>query len=178
MRRKQTYRVCRCTSEGCIVHLEARLLHDLVNHEIHPLRCAESCRRKGQIALRLGDLCAEAGHAWWAMKVWQLGRRLIEYKDYDDWIYVWFNTEYVRLSYVVSEDLCIDLGRRIDNLWRKMGHPEMAWNEDSARAGYDSLWYEKFDFDRTEIDACLDEEERAYEAQKETEAIFQDGLGL
>ena len=160
------------------MHLEARLVHDLVNREIHPIRCAESCRRKGQLALMAGDLCAETGHYWWAMKVWQWARRLIECKDYDDWRYVWFNTSVVRLGDVVSEDLCMALGRRVDNLWRRLGHPEMAWNEDSARAGYDYLWLEKYDYYRREIEEYWDNVELTYEQKQETEAIFRDGLSF
>ena len=40
------YLVCRCLPNGVVTHLEARLLRDLVNREIHPIRCAQSCRRK------------------------------------------------------------------------------------------------------------------------------------
>ena len=60
MRKHIPYRVCNCTPTGTITHLEARLLRQMVNREIHPIRCAESCRRKRQKAQRLGDLCAEA----------------------------------------------------------------------------------------------------------------------
>lgn len=177
MRKKHSYRVCRCTPEGCVVHLEARLLHDLVNREIHPIRCAESCRRKAQVALRLGDLCEEAGHPWWALKVWMMACQLIANRDYDEWIGVWFNTDWVRLSHVVAEEWCLDLGRRIDGLWGRLGHPEMGWWEAKVRASYDWLWLEKYDFCPSEFDDEWDAVVQEYEAEKETEAIFQDGLG-
>ena len=48
MRRRIPYRVCQCMPNGVVTHLEARLLRDLVNREIHPIRCAESCKRKYQ----------------------------------------------------------------------------------------------------------------------------------
>ena len=177
MRKRNTYRVCRCMPDGSIVHLEARLLRQMINREIHSVRCASNCRWKGQKALRLGDLCAGCGHPWWAMKIWRLGRRLIEDKDYDDWIYVWFNTEYQRLSDVVSEDLCCDLGRRADDLWRQMGHPEMALNEQWARIAYDWLWLEKYDFDRQEIDDECDEMLSQQRSQQATDLLFRDGGG-
>ena len=85
MRRRIPYRVCRCLPNGVVTHLEARLLKDLVNREIHPIRCAESCKRKFQKAMYLGDLCAETGHFWWARKIWRFAAGLIEDKDYDDW---------------------------------------------------------------------------------------------
>ncbi len=42
MRRKIPYRVCHCTPDGVVTHLEARLLRDIVNRAIHPIRCAET----------------------------------------------------------------------------------------------------------------------------------------
>jgi hypothetical protein len=112
---------------GVVTHLEARLLKDLVNHEIHPIRCAESCKRKFMKGSRLGDLCAETGHFWWALKVWRFTANLIENKDYDDWYDVWFNTARVRLRDVVSETECELLIRRCSDLWRALGFPEYAW---------------------------------------------------
>ena len=177
MRKRFHDRVCRCTPKGCMVYINARLLHDLVNAEIHALRCAEKSSRKGALALRLGDLCADARHPWWAIKVWQLGCRLVESQDYDDWIGVWFNTDWVRLSHVVSEGLCLMLGRRIDDQWRALSHPEMADYEAAVQCSYDWLWYEKYDYWRSDIDAEWDSILSAYESQQQTEAIFNDGLG-
>jgi len=127
MRRRIPYRVCQCMPNGVVTHLEARLLKDLVNHEIHPIRCAESCKRKFMKGSRLGDLCAETGHFWWALKVWRFTANLIENKDYDDWYDVWFNTARVRLRDVVSETECELLIRRCSDLWRALGFPEYAW---------------------------------------------------
>ena len=127
MRRRIPYRVCSCMPNGVVTHLEARLLKDLVNHEIHPIRCAESCKRKFMKGSRLGDLCAETGHFWWAMKVWRFTANLIENKDYDDWCDVWFNTDWVRLRDVISETECELLIRRCSDLWRALGFPEYAW---------------------------------------------------
>ena len=81
MRRRIPYRVCQCMPNGVVTHLEAQLLKELVNHTIHPIRCAESCRRKRQKAQRLGDLCAETGHFLCALKVWYLGLSEICRKD-------------------------------------------------------------------------------------------------
>ena len=127
MRRSIPYRVCQCMPSGLVTHLEARLLKDLVNHEIHPIRCAESCKRKFMKGSRLGDLCAETGHFWWALKVWRFTANLIENKDYDDWCDVWFNTDRVRLRDVISETECELLIRRCSDLWRALGFPEYAW---------------------------------------------------
>ena len=106
MRRRIPYRVCRCLPNGIVTHLEARLLKDLVNREIHPIRCAESCKRKFQKAMYIGDLCAETGHFWWARKIWRFASGLIEDKDYNDWRHVWFDNNRVRLRDVISETEC------------------------------------------------------------------------
>ena len=152
MRRKIPYRVCRCLPNGVVTHLEARLLRELVNREIHPIRCAESCRRKRQKSQRIGDLCVETGHFQWAIKVWYLGLLEICMKDYDEWHYVQFNNDVVSLEDVVSEEDAMILGRRIDRLWCLLGYPEEAWYERKAEAEYDFLWLEKYDCARDEED--------------------------
>ena len=182
-RRRIPYRVCSCMPNGVVTHLEARLLKELVNREIHPIRCAESCKRKYQKGMRIGDLCAETGHFRWAMKVWRLTERLIESKDWDDWLYVSFNTEWMRLSDVVSEAECELLSRRRSDLWRALGHPEAAWWDkhrehiSSMTSGsfYDFMWIEKYDYDPTQFLEEIEEDLKEQEAMAKTEAIFNEG---
>lgn len=127
MRRRIPYRVCRCLPNGVVTHLEARLLKDLVNREIHPIRCAESCKQKYQKGLYIGDLCAETGHFLWALKVWKLTARLIANKDWDDWIDVHFHPEWVDLQDVISEAEYELLLKRCGDLCRALGFPEDYW---------------------------------------------------
>lgn len=184
MRRRIPYRVCRCLPNGVVTHMEARLLHQLVNREIHPLRCAASCKRKFQKGMYIGDLCAETGHFGWALKVWSLTARLIEDKDWDDWRYVAFNHEWMRLTDVISETECELLSRRSSDLWRAMGFPEEAWwdekREHLAKSTFGSyywyLWIEKYDYDPVEVTLEYEEMMADYERQLETEALFQEGL--
>ena len=70
MRRRIPYRVCSCTPNGVVTHIEARFLKGLIYREIHPIRCASSCARKAQKGLYLVNLCAEARHLMWALKIW------------------------------------------------------------------------------------------------------------
>ena len=79
---------------GTVTQMEARLLKELVNREIHPIRCASSCGRKAQKGLMLGDLCAETRHLMWALKIWKFTLAEIHSKDYDDWIEVRFKVQY------------------------------------------------------------------------------------
>ncbi len=127
MRNRIPYRVCRCMPNGVVTHLEARLLKDLVNREILPIRCATSCKQKFMKGMRIGDLCAETGHFWWALKVWKLTANLIEHKDWDDWINVHFNTEWCDLQDVISETEYELLLKRCGDMYQALGFPKEKW---------------------------------------------------
>ncbi len=184
MRRRIPYRVCSCMPNGVMTHLEARLLRELVNREIHPIRCAESCKRKFQKGMRIGDLCAETGHFHWAMRVWRLTEWLMESKDYDDWRYVWFNENWVSIRDVISETECELLSRRRSDLWRALGRPgEAWWNERWERMAsrtfgtyYSCLWAEKYGYDPTEFVEEWEQDMREEQAQWRTEQMFREGL--
>lgn len=184
MRRRIPYRVCRCLPNGVVPHLEARLLKDLVNREIHPIRCAASCKRKFQKAMYLGDLCAETGHFGWAMKIWYFASGLIQEKDYDDWRYVWFNTDWVCLRDVISETECELLDRRCSDLWRALGYPECGWwdkhwddiTRNTFGTYYTFLWLEKYDYSPLVLAIEWEEEIESYRKRKKTEQQFHDGL--
>ena len=170
---------------GVVTHLEARLLREIVNREIHPIRCAESCKTKFMKGMRLGDLCAETGHFWWARKVWLFTAGLIEEKDYDDWRYVWFDNRRVRLTDVISETECELLARRRSDLWRNLGFPEYAWWDNRVEyltSHYFGTYYYDLFADKYEgyyEDQIGEWEEKMLEAKarQETEMTFRDGLG-
>ena len=187
MRRKIPYRVCHCTPDGVVTHLEARLLRDIVNRAIHPIRCAESCKRKYQKAMYIGDLCAETGHFLWALKVWSFTAYLIESKDFDDWRYVWFDNDRVRLTDVISETEYELLIRRCCDLYRALGFPEEYWwtaekerlASETFGTSYHYLYGEKYnsnfypDLLQMEWDAEMDQ----YAKDQQTASIFREGLG-
>lgn len=184
-RRRIPYLVCRCLPNGVVTHLEARLLRELVNREIHPIRCAESCKRKYQKTMYIGDLCAETGHFWWALKIWRLGAGLIEDKDYEDWRYVWFDNDRVRLRDVISETECELLYRRCSQLWRALGHPEYDWWDDKMEyftstyngVCYYNLYVDKFSEFYEHPIGEWEKEMEAAEAEQETAKLFRDALG-
>ena len=177
MRKRNFYRVCRCTPDKGVVQLDTRLLRQIVNYRIHSIRCADNCGVKYRFGLHLGQLCASTGHPWWAIKVWQFTLKLICWKDYNDWICVPVNPKYVNIDSVLSEPECLDLGRRIDALWREMGHPECAVMERYARREYDYFWAEKYGYYRVE-DEEFEAEIEAYEKQQATDALFREGQGV
>jgi hypothetical protein len=168
---------------GVVTHLEARTLRAMVNREIHPIRCAESCKRKFQKGSRIGDLCAETGHFWWAMKVWKLTERLIANKDWDDWRYVSFDNDRVRLRDVISETECELLAKRRSDLWRALGCPEQAWwtaewdrvAGDTFGSYYTDLWLDKFDYDPVSWTEEYESAMRENKEDLETEALFKEG---
>jgi hypothetical protein len=185
MRRKIPYRVCNCTPDGVITHLEARLLKDIVNQAIHPIRCAASCKWKYMRGMRIGDLCAETGHFLWALKVWSLTASLIESKDYDDWRYVWFDNYRVRLRDVISETECELLERRCSQLWRALGFPKYDWWNERVEylasryfgTCYYYLYEDKFDGYYDELIGEWEEEMMQFKAKQETEQLFREAQG-
>ena len=186
MRRKIPYRVCRCLPNGVVTHLEARLLRQMVNREIHPIRCAASCKRKYQKGMYIGDLCAEAGHFVWAIKVWAYTANLIEDKDIDDWVDVRFDNKRVRLTDVISETEYELLIRRCGDLYKALGYPEDYWWSDAKErlasetfgTSYHYLFGEKYDSNwyPAELQEEWDSEMDAWERVQETERIFRDAL--
>ena len=74
----------------------------IVNRAIHPIRCAASCKQKFQRGMYIGDLCAETGHFFWALKVWSFTARLIKNKDDDDWLYVRFILITISLARIMT----------------------------------------------------------------------------
>ena len=135
--------------------------------------------------MRLGDLCAETGHFWWARKIWRFTASLIEDKDYDDWRYVWFNTQRVRLRDVISETECELLDRRCSQLWRALGFPQYDWWDDRIEyltstyygTTYYYLFADKYDGYYDELIGEWEEQMEFAEAEQETRQIFRDGQG-
>ena len=171
--------------DGVVTHLEARLLREIVNREIHPIRCAESCKVKYKRGMRIGDLCAETGHFGWARKVWRFTAMLIDSKDYDDWRYVWFDNNRVRLRDVISETEYELLERRWIDLWGKLGFKEYAWWDERTErltstnfgTSYYYLFAEKYDGYYDDPIGAWEDMLEQYKAEQETARIFSEGQG-
>lgn len=180
-KRFRHFRVCNCSPTQGIVYLDAKLLRDIVNREIHPIRCASTCGQKALKGLYLGDLCAEARHPKWALQIWWFVIDLIHDKDYEDWINVWFNPRYVSLSDVISNGLCEILGRRIDDLTRRCGWGQpkgMDSCEYQAGDGwYDTFSYEKYDNEWLQLREEYVQMRNEALAEQATERLFREGQG-
>jgi len=181
--RKRFYhvRVCSCSPDKGVSYLDARMLKDIVNRGIHPIRCASTCAQKAHKGLLLGDLCAEARHPMWALKIWFFVLDQIHSKDYDDWLYEWFNEKYVRLRDVISDGICEIIGRRIDEVERRLGlsdpHGLDSWEYRAGDGWYNYFRYEKYDSYWDDLrDYYVKIRDEAMARQK-TERLFREGLG-
>ena len=159
--------------------LDVKILKDIVNRGIYAIRCASTCAHKAHRGLLLGDLCAEAHHPLWALKIWKFTLKQIHNKDYDDWIDVWFNTKYVRLQDVISEGICEIIGRRIDDVERSVGlseaHGRDSWEFRAGEGWYNDFRYEKYEFNWEELrEEWIKERDEAIE-RMERERIFREG---
>ena len=172
-------RVCSCSPEKGVMFLDAKMLVGIVNHGVRAIRSASTCPRKAHRGILLGDLCVEAHHPMWALKVWKFTLDQIHWKDYDDWIDVCFHTEYVRLQDVISEGICEIIGRRIDEVERSVGlsNPQGrdSWEYKAGEGWYNYLRYEKYDYSWEELWEDFVEMLSEASAQQETERIFLEG---
>jgi hypothetical protein len=181
MRKRSIYRVCRCTPNGRIEQLETRLLVQMVNHDVHAIRCARYGGQKALVALRIGRLLEETGHDWWAVRLWLFAIGEIHAKDYDDWIDVWFNDKYVSFHEVISDGSCAVLGRCVDEVERRHGWslPQGmdSWEYRAGDGWYDSFRFEKFDCDwHYWRQHYLDMRDAAIDWQQAAQ-LFRDGQG-
>lgn len=175
MRKRPVCPVCRCTPEQGVTHLDVRLLRQLLNREIHPIRCAHNLRRKAQKARILGELCVGANHPALAIKIWAFTENLIVNYD-DQWLdnNWYYNPQWNTLDNLMAEEEAKDLGRRIDEQYRKMGHPDEGGYEDYAIAHYFWTKYyrkpEYYDFLK-EYRVYLEEVRQ----RQATESLFNEG---
>lgn len=181
--RKRFYheRVCSCAPKEGMVFLTAKLLKDIVNREIHPIRCAATCGRKAQKGLLLSNLCAEAHHPMWALKILYFVLDTIHDKDYDDWVEEYLNPEWVKLRDVISNGICEVIGKRIDDLHRQCGLYDAkgmdSWEYQAGDGWYDYLSYVKYDNEWLRIREEYIEMREEAMSQQRTERIFKEGQG-
>ncbi len=182
MRRKfYQERVCCCSPTQGMVYMQARVLKTIADHEMRSLRCAATCGRKAQKAMALGDLCVEAHHPLWALKVWRFAIREIHRKDYDDWVAVHFNEAYSSLQEVVSDGACELIGRRMDEVCRRLGldapKGKNSWEYRCGDGWYGSFLQEKYGIDVADwCERFAGMRDEAI-ARQTTARIFQEGQG-
>lgn len=142
-RPKYYYCVCRCTPDYGVTNMDTHLLDWTVSRGFHAVCCAKIPRMKAWKGMRLGDLCYEAGFPLRALRIWERTLHQILDADYQ-WVYTPLNPAYVRWADVVSEYEASLLGQRMDQLWTRVGHPEMGNHAASVTWQYRNMWEEKY----------------------------------
>ena len=167
--------MCRCTPDKGVTHLDVKLLRQLLNREIHPIRCAWSLRRKAQKARLLGDLCVTTNHPEIAIKMWAFVEDIIVNAD-DRWLDEnWvIDTRWYTLDSQMAEMEACDLGRRIDQLYARQGLPDLGGYEDYANAHY---YWTKYYRNPDYFDYLVELRDYIIKTRqkKATEATFNDG---
>lgn len=169
MRKRIQYRVCSCTPANGIVQIESRLLVTMVNREMRRIKCMQDLRRKAHRAMNLGDVCFHSWHPWWAIKVYLWTSRHIGNRDWDEWLHAEWSDSWYWIEDMTAEMEARELGRHADDVWRWLGHSEMAWMENAARADYQMLFMVKYNADGDCFDEIVDTRDPSI-------AIFNEGL--
>ena len=136
MERKSYYCVCRCTPREGVVSMDARLLDEILDKGWKTINATENARVIAQIKMSNTKKAATSTKAVATKKV---APKAAETKTKKAEIK---NAE--KKNTVVSMDECKELGRRIDSLWRCLGHREMAVFERHARHYYHDMWLDKY----------------------------------
>jgi|GEM_PF-3544627 len=144
MKEKHFEKVCTCTSKGNVVYIDTKLLYEVVKKAGQVIVSTKKTGVMVNRALLLGDICETSGHYWLAMQIWRKTMYKVIGQDWDDWYNVFPNPVYVRLEHVTNRFGAMRLGRKMDELWKKLKHPEMADNEYNADDWYNELWMEHY----------------------------------
>lgn len=142
-RRKRIDAVCRCTPQRGIEGGRGRDLMQVIEQSLAEMRREENPRKQARMGLELGDLCAASGMAMRALDVWREALCTLEGRDYD-WVYRPLNPAFMRFDHVTSRWEAVQLGRRIDRMWRSLGHPELAHYGRDANCEYNEMWMDKY----------------------------------
>lgn len=146
MRKRMFRPVCRCTAQGSLRDMESRQLEQLLDGGMRKLyRLARQGRVKqmARWALALGDLCEKSGHVARAIDIWSEALSLSACIDYD-WVDTPVNPAYYSFQELVAWQEAMDLGQRIDQAYRSLGHREEARWEVKAKHEYIGMWWDKY----------------------------------
>lgn len=141
--------MCSCTPVGGIIYMDAIVLNQLLNESVHSLEAEPNTRKVGKRALELGILCEQKGWNIRALGIWE--KFLQQIRNYDSsWGFEEFPLPYpnARISDLMAEDEAKTLSKRIDRLWKRIGHPELADAKKRVDIYYWEIWFHRY------YDAC------------------------
>jgi hypothetical protein len=158
MKEKVYYKVCTCTQEGDVTYMDIKLLLKTIKGAIQVIFATKKTGVMVKRGLLLGDLCESTGHYGLAIKIWRKTLNRVTNQDWEDWLYTPLYSMSVRLEHVTNRFGAMQLGLRMDHVWVKLKHPEMATNEQWANDCYDDLWNEKYYESFCDYDETIDED--------------------
>ena len=150
-KRKTLNCVCSATPSGDVSVTDSILLNRIVENGMAQIKKTENPRKAAAMGLYLGDLCEKKGWSMRALDIWFLTLNHVE--DIDDRLTWGSWEEGSRRNEIIpalgcyfdhrtSEEDCRQIALRIDRLWRKTGHPELAKATKRIRRDYCSMWYD------------------------------------
>lgn len=142
-RKKNFVRVCSSTPKGDVRTTDTQVLKQLISEQQAAIAREPNTRKMAQRALELGDLCLSSGCPMKAIQVWRDAALRLGERDCF-WVDEPINPDFVRFDDLVSAKEARTLGRRIDRVWRLLGHPEMATWSRGMKKYYEDLWLDKY----------------------------------
>lgn len=138
-KRRRIHCVCSCTRRGRICFIDAIVLNQMVKEGELEIQNQLNTRKAGRMALELGTLCEKKGWHIRAIEVWKKG---IEQLTYYDQVWEWrrLPSTHDSISHFMAEYEALELGRRIDKVWKKIGHKELAEAQKQVTKLYWSIW--------------------------------------
>lgn len=129
--------------------MDAIELNRLINESTLELENESNTRIVGRQALELGVMCEQKGWYVRALLLWE--KFLQQIRNYDScWGFEEFPLPYpnASISNLMAEDEATTLSKRIDRLWKRVGHPELADAKKRVGIYYWDIWLHRY------YDAC------------------------
>ena len=150
MKRRKVNCVCRCTPNVGIEALDPRMLHELYDQRLHQLLRETDPQHIARIGLHTGDLMLRSGHPLLALTTWQHALSHLLCTDEDrQWDYAhsyrpFYAPHHVPWSERICDTEALRLARRIDDLYRQLGHPEWSTARRTVRSRYNGCFEELY----------------------------------
>ncbi len=152
--------MCSCTPVGGILYMDAIELNRFINESTLELAKEPNTRTVGSRALELGILCEQKGWNLRALGIWEkFLQQIYNYDSYWGMEEVPLPSPSVRIADLMAKDEARTLGKRIDRLWKRIGHPELADAHRRVDRYYWDIWLSRY-YDACPISFIEETEER------------------
>ena len=142
-KRRRIHCVCSCTHRGRICFVDAIVLNQMVKDGEREIQHESNTRKAGRMALELGILCEKKGWHLRAIDIWKKGIGQLAYHD-QVWGWRRLPSTHDRIGQFIAEEEALELGRRIDAVWKEIGHEELAEALRQATEIYWDIWLSRY----------------------------------